>query len=95
MIRYIIVYQPVSTEMKDSSDKIASTEEPISKESLTERIDDSASSVLTVTSKDSAPPYPDISSLQDSKWQMTDVMMQLLTPCSSCLSRHELLHNFV
>jgi hypothetical protein len=40
--------KPVSTETKDSSDKIASTEEPISKESLTERIDDSASSVLTV-----------------------------------------------
>jgi hypothetical protein len=27
----------------------------------------------------SAPPYPDISSLQDSKLQMTDVKMQLLT----------------
>ena len=75
--------KPVSTETKDSSDKIASTEEPISKESLSERIDDSehASSVSTVTSKDSAPPapYPDISSLQDSKLQMTDVKMQLLT----------------
>jgi hypothetical protein len=57
--------KPVSTEKKDSSDKIASTEEPISKESLPERIDDSehASSVSTVTSKDNAPPYPDISSL--------------------------------
>ena len=73
--------KPVSTETKDSSDKIASTEEPISKESFPERIDDSehASSVSTVTSKDSAPPYPDISSLQDSKLQMTDVKMQLLT----------------
>ena len=76
--------KPVSTETKDSSDKIASTEEPISKESLPERVDDSehASSVSTVTSKDSAPPYPegpDISSLQDSKLQMTDVKMQLLT----------------
>jgi hypothetical protein len=73
--------KPVSTETKDSSDKIASTEEPISKESLPERIDDSehASSVSTVSSKDSAPPYPDISSLQDSKLQMTDVKMQLLT----------------
>jgi hypothetical protein len=42
--------KPVSTETKDSSDKIASTEEPISKESLPERIDDSehASSVSTV-----------------------------------------------
>ena len=38
-------------ETKDSSDKIASTEEPISKESFPERIDDSehASSVSTVT----------------------------------------------
>ena len=73
--------KPVSTETKDSSDNIASTEESISKESLPERIDDSedASSVSTVTSKDSAPPYPDISSLQDSKLQMTDVKMQLLT----------------
>jgi hypothetical protein len=43
--------KPVSTEMKDSSDKIASTEEPISKESFPERIDDSehASSVSTIT----------------------------------------------
>ena len=73
--------KPVSTETKDSSDKIASTGEPISKESLPERIYDSehASSVSTVTSKDSDPPYPDISSLQDSKLQMTDVKMQLLT----------------
>ena len=73
--------KPVSTETKDSSDKVASIEEPISKESLPERIDDSehASSVSTVTSKDSTPLYPDISSLQDSKLQMTDVKMQLLT----------------
>jgi hypothetical protein len=32
--------KPVSTETKDSTDIIASTEEPISKESLPERIDD-------------------------------------------------------
>ena len=71
----------VSSETKDSSNKIASTEEPISKESLPERIDDSehARSVSTVTSKDNAPLYPDILSLQDSKLQMTDVKMQLLT----------------
>jgi hypothetical protein len=30
--------KPVSTEKKDSSDKIASTEEPISKESLPEKL---------------------------------------------------------
>ena len=49
--------KPVSTETKDSSDKIASTEEPISKESFPERIDDSehASSVSTITSKHSVP----------------------------------------
>ena len=49
------------------SDKIASTEEPISKESLPERIDDSehASSVSTVTSKDSAPPYSDMKTPQN------------------------------
>ena len=59
--------KPVSTEKKDSSDKIASTEEPISKESLPERIDDSehASSVSTVTSKDSAPPYSDMKTPQN------------------------------
>jgi hypothetical protein len=78
------------SETKDSSDKIASTEEPISKESLPERMDESehASSVSTVTSKENAPPYPDISSRQDSKLQMTDVKMQLLTANCSLLIVH-------
>jgi hypothetical protein len=60
--------------------------ENISKESFPERIDDSehVSSVSTVTSKDSTPLYPDISSLQDSKLQMTDVKMQLLTVSWVC-----------
>jgi hypothetical protein len=51
--------KPVSTKTKDSSYKIASTEEPISKESLPERMDESehASSASTVTSKENAPPF--------------------------------------